>query len=224
MAYVSNKGAVATTVLAAAVANAGTFTVNYPTGFTQESFINGLEKPLSSVVIVNKNDKYNAYGSSGARFNLSFDSSYVTVTNNTGLSLAAGSTIDLFFDQQDDTGVVIIGFRVDLADVTAADIVTGFKPGVVGTIEDIQWVQRTAVTTASKAATITPKIGSTALTGGVLSLTSAACTPLGKVIAATQITGANTLSIDSKVSFTASSVTAFAEGKGNIVMRIRRAS
>lgn len=223
MPYVANRGAVATTTLASAVTDTSTFNVNYPSGWTQEDFINGLLKVNASYGVVNHNDKFNAYGGSGARFTLSFASaSYVTVTNNTGTTLAAGSLVEFFFDAQDDTGVVVLGFPVDLADVTAADVVTSFKPGVAGTLEDVQWVQRTAVTTGSKAATITPYIDGVAVTGGVLSLTSAACTPLGKVVAASQVTAGNTLNMNSKLTFTASAVTAFVEGKGNIYVRIRR--
>lgn len=222
MPYVPNIGASVSLVLASAVANGGTFTVGYPTGFSQESFINGLEKPNSAYIVVNKNDKFNAYGASGARFNLSYGSSNVTVTNNLGYSLPAGTVIDAFFDMQDDTSVVVLAFPVELADVSNADVVTDFKPGVSGVLEDVTWVQRTPVTTAAKLATITPYIDGAAPTGGVLALTSAACTPLGKKIAASQITAGGAISQNSKLTFTASAVTAFVEGRGTIYARIRR--
>ena len=45
------------TVLAAAVTNGNTFTVGYPTGFSQGSFQNGLDAG-NAVMIVNGNDRY----------------------------------------------------------------------------------------------------------------------------------------------------------------------
>lgn len=76
-------------------------------------------------------------------------------------------------------------------------------------------------TTAAKAATLTVQINGTAVTGGVISLTSANCTPAGAAVAATAITGANgTQTINQTVEVAVSGVTAFAEGDGYVELTI----
>lgn len=72
-----------------------------------------------------------------------------------------------------------------------------------------------AATTAAKAATMTLTVSGNAVTGGVISLTSANCTPTGASVAASAISGANaTGAAAGTIEFTASSVTAFVEGDG----------
>lgn len=72
-----------------------------------------------------------------------------------------------------------------------------------------------AVTTGAKAATATVQISGTAVTGGVMSLTSANCTPSGAAVASTAITANNqTQSVGQTLEVAISSVTAFAEGDG----------
>jgi hypothetical protein len=72
-----------------------------------------------------------------------------------------------------------------------------------------------AVTTAAKAATATVQINGAAVTGGVMSLTSANCTPSGAAVAATAITANNgTFVPGSTLEVAISSVTAFLEGDG----------
>lgn len=217
MTYTPNKGAtVPQIVLAAAVANNGTFTVDYPSGFSQLSFNAGLSKYGASQMVVNQNDLYSE-GASG--FTLSFGASNITVTNTTGASLPAGTKIDMFLAQWPTGPVMSIDIPITLAGVSAADVVTNLRPGVAGYITDVQWLQGVPVTTGSKAATLTPKIGTTSLTGGAVALTSATCTPLGAVIDGTQVTANNRLEVESKLSVVASSVTAFAEGAG--ILRIK---
>lgn len=72
-----------------------------------------------------------------------------------------------------------------------------------------------AVTTGAKAATATVQISGTAVTGGVISLTSANCTPSGALVASTAITALNsTFTPGSTLEVAISGVTAFAEGDG----------
>jgi hypothetical protein len=71
------------------------------------------------------------------------------------------------------------------------------------------------VTTAAKAATATVQINGTAVTGGVMALTSAATGTTGLAVAATAITGNNsTTTVSTTLEVAISSVTAFAEGDG----------
>ena len=77
------------------------------------------------------------------------------------------------------------------------------------------------VTTAAKAATLTVQVNGTAVTGGVISLTSANCTPAGAAVAGTAITALNgTQTPNSTVEVAVSSVTAFAEGDGYVELTL----
>jgi len=222
MGNFTRKGARVRTTLTSAVADSGTFTVGYPSGYSQNDFTGGLAVSSGHYAIINNNDKWTSAASKMAA--TTFGASTITVTNNSGVTWNAGDVVDLYFDIVDSTDVEVFEFYIDLASITAADVITSFYPRVIGTIEYFGFVVDKAVTTGSKAATLTPKIGSTALTGGVLSLTSAAATPKGTVIDATAITGANTLTNASAISVTASSVTAFAEGSGSLILRVRKSN
>jgi hypothetical protein len=80
---------------------------------------------------------------------------------------------------------------------------------------------RNPATTAAKLATLTATVGGVAVTGGVIALTSANCTPAGAAVDATAISGAGaTGAADGTIEFTASSVTAFVEGDGYLEITV----
>lgn len=138
-----------------------------------------------------------------------------------GYAVAAGSggTVTMYVTQPDSTGAGSWTFPVNAMTALAnGDWITNFIPGFAGRIVALGWLQGTAVTTASKAATINAEIGTTDLTGGVVSLTSAACTPRGKFIAGTAVTGGNVFTETDTISIEISGVTSFAEGDGLIVV------
>jgi len=89
-----------------------------------------------------------------------------------------------------------------------------FTPGVAGRIKSVQFMVTTAVTTGSKAATLTAKIATVACTGGVISLTSANCTPIGAEVDGTAVTAGNTFGATDQISIDVSAVTTFVEGAG----------
>ena len=110
-------------------------------------------------------------------------------------------------------------FPITLSSITAAgDVVTDITPGFAGAIKKLYWVQGVPVTTAAKAATLNLEVNALDLAGGTIALTSAACTPLGKVIASAAITGSNRFDADDTISVEAASVTAFAEGSGVLLV------
>lgn len=78
-----------------------------------------------------------------------------------------------------------------------------------------------AATTAAKAATLTPIIAATPVTGGVLALTSANMTPINNVVAGTAVTAGATGNAGDALGVTASAVTAFVEGDGVIEFTVR---
>lgn len=69
-------------------------------------------------------------------------------------------------------------------------------------------------TTAAKLATLTAQISGVACTGGVISATSANCTPAGALVAGTAITALNTGVAGATIEINPSAVTAFVEGDG----------
>lgn len=115
-------------------------------------------------------------------------------------------------------GRSILTIPVKLAKLANGDIVTTFTPGFAGTIEKISFVVTDPATTADKAATLNLEIGTTDVTGGVLSLTTTACGTLGKVTDATAITGNNAFEDDDTISVEATNVTAFVEGEGALLI------
>jgi len=84
----SNYATVRTT-LAVDVANAGTFTVPYPTGTVQADYqgANAGNTSDNMVVFDPSGDKY-----VGAQVGFAYGASNVTVTNNSGVTFAAGRT------------------------------------------------------------------------------------------------------------------------------------
>jgi len=108
-----------------------------------------------------------------------------------------------------------------LSGVSAADIVTAFAPGHRFKILAVYAISIVAPTTAAKAATVTTYIGSTAVTGGVLSLTTAALATKGTVLSGSTVTANNEGANTDTITLTGSAVTAFIEGSASIVLRIQ---
>jgi hypothetical protein len=206
-------------VLVSAVADSGTFTIPYPSGKSQQSFDTGLSDPALCYILLD-GDRVN--GPTGV--SLAFGASLITVTNGSGRSWPAGTEYILNIDEKDGNNVEILTFPIPLAAITGnGDVVTEVRPGIDGVIEYVEWVQTRPVTTASRLATLNLEIGTTNVTGGTVALTSAACTPLGKVIPNTANPSANNrLTKESLLSIEASSVTAFAEGEGYLLVRVRK--
>ena len=120
-----------------------------------------------------------------------------------------------------NAGVSLVSFPVTLSAIGNADVVTNFTPGFAFEIVSLHFAVGAPVTTAAKTATLNAEIGAADLTGGVLTITSATATPLGKIINATAITAGNTGTAADTISIEATAVTAFAEGSGAIVLALR---
>lgn len=151
---------------------------------------------------------------SGARTNLNGAdiSAVASITDNSTGS--AGSTIAA------GTDVQTIPIFVNLAQITATTIFN-YTPGFRFKILAISFSAEIAVTTAAKAATITPAVNGSGITGGALALTSANCTPKGTNIAGSTVTAGNTGTAAQTLSLVASAVTAFSEGTGWILLRVQ---
>lgn len=85
--------------MAADVANGATFTVPYPSGFTQAT-LNG----STGGMLVSNQDRFNQAASGAGTVAFSFGASNITVTNNTGRTLTQGSIVRLSFGKTDRAG------------------------------------------------------------------------------------------------------------------------
>lgn len=114
----------------------------------------------------------------------------------------------------------VISIPVKFASIVDGDLVSAVNPGIEGVVTKITCVCTDKVTTGSKMSTLTPSIGTTAITGGVLALKSADFSAVGKVLAATAITAKNRFTKADTIKIVASSTTAFAEGEGVILITV----
>lgn len=120
------------------------------------------------------------------------------------------------------SGLVVVPFYMNLAEITAnGDLLTDYVPGFNGKIESLDWVQMKAVTTAAKLASLNAEIGTVNVTGGVVALTSALCTPQGVKVLGSAITANNVFTATDAISIEASGVTAFVEGSGWLLLKLR---
>ncbi len=118
----SSALAIQTVRLNAAVANAGTVTVAYPAGFNQAALIGS----TGGYTTINNNDVYQQLPS-GVRVNYTFGASDITVTNNTGVTWAAGSDLLISFGRSTIEGryVPSVQFGPPIVALTAATGTTG---------------------------------------------------------------------------------------------------
>jgi hypothetical protein len=82
---------VTSVVLGAAVADAGTVTIEYPAG-TNQAFFTGANASADGAVTLNDNERFRELPS-GVRVNFTYGGSNITLTNNTGITWPAGSVI-----------------------------------------------------------------------------------------------------------------------------------
>jgi len=205
-------------VLAADVVHTGTFTVPYPIGTTQQSFLFGRAGANNYIMV----DYANKFTQAASQISLAYGASLITVTNSTGQTLVAGSRVYVACDQADGDDLVTLSFQMKLAKIANGDLVTDLHPNIAGSIVHWEALITDPVTTAAKLSNLNLEIGTTDVTGGVLALTSALATPLGKVIAASAITANNVLTRESLLSVEASGTTAFVEGEATFFIQIRR--
>jgi len=121
-------------------------------------------------------------------------------------------------------GSIPVSLYLALTGFVAGDQIQYTAP-FKGRLDSYRFSVFSKVTTAAKAATLTPKIVtaaavSTVMTGGVLALTSANCTPEGAQVPATAITGLNKFNRGDTLVFTVSALTAFTEGTGNLLLEL----
>lgn len=129
--------------------------------------------------------------------------------------------IDLGALGTNNSNKVIIPLFTKLIDLVNTQIIAVTVPWNF-TLTSLGFRVRTPATTAAKLATLTAQVNGVAVTGGVLSLTSANTTPTNTLVASTAITAGNTGTAGQNVGALISAVTAFAEGDGYIEFGLTR--
>lgn len=163
-----------------------------------------------------------ASDSAGRLITAAGNADVIAVARDSG---AVGEIHSVVLITRTSTGTInaksILSIPVEFSQITAAmDAVTAFTPGFAGTIIKMDLLTTVPVTTAAKAATLTPYIGAVAVTGGVVGLTSVNATPLGKVVAGSAVSAANAFGATDTISIKATNVTAFTEGKGVLLITL----
>lgn len=110
---------------------------------------------------------------------------------------------------------IIIPLYTKLADLVNTNVLAVAVPYNF-ILTSVGFRVRTPATTAAKLATLTAQVNGVAVTGGVISLTSANATPTNTLVAGTAITAGNTGTAAQTVGVAASAVTAFVEGDGYV--------
>ena len=121
-------------------------------------------------------------------------------------------------------GVYVMPVALQLAAMTtsAADLMTNFVMPHRGKILGFAFAVTTLGTGSGASQVLNLEIGTTNLTGGVLTLLLADATPLGKVTSATAITGNNTFAAGDTLSIeVAASGTVFTAGAGTLLITIQ---
>ncbi|HEY8994269.1 MAG TPA: hypothetical protein VIM71_06395 [Lacunisphaera sp.] len=121
-------------------------------------------------------------------------------------------------------GYYTLNIPVQLTAMTtsAADLITGLVLGHKGKIVSMQFHTTVLGTGSGASQVLNLEIGSTDVTGGVLTLTLATTTPLGNRIAATAITANNEFTATDTLSLeVAASGTVFTAGAGVISIVIQ---
>jgi hypothetical protein len=149
-------------------------------------------------------------------------------------SAADGEIITILLVTRTSSGVTGIGesysqvcIPVTLSLCDNGQILSDFVPGYAGTIEKIEFVTGTPTTDAANCnCVINATIETVATTGGVLTLDVdvAGTDPdtLGKIIAATAITGANTFDANDKIDLVvANTGDPFTVGTGTVIMTLK---
>lgn len=121
---------------------------------------------------------------------------------------------------EDVSGATVISIPVSLADLPAGagDVVTNVPLQGRGAITQVLFLTTVPGAGAAAARALNLEIGSTNLTGGVLSLTLAATDTVGEVVSGTAITGNNVFNDGDTLSVEVAAGTVFTGGEGVLLI------
>lgn len=136
---------------------------------------------------------------------------------------SAGEIHSVYLVSRASAGAIqksVLSIPYKLSKIANGDLVTEIVPGFPGRIIKWWFTITDPATTAGKTADLNLEINSANVTGGVLQLTSANCTPKGSKVEAAAVTANNVFGAEDSISIEASNVTAFAEGEGVLMISI----
>ena len=199
-----------------AVATDATMTFTYPSGNASRYAKSGEKLVIKGL--------QNTLAQAADTFTLAYGASSVVVTYKDATSIPAGTEVQIQLPLAEKVGVQVITIPAQLAAFTtaAADLITNYVPGFAFKLLGIEFVTTTLGTGTSASMVFNAEIGTTNVTGGVLTLLLADTDTLGKKTAATAITGANTGSATDTLSLeVAASGTVFTAGAGYFLVKLQ---
>lgn len=238
------------TIATAVTSPAGTVAIGYPSGTVQADFIND-NASATSYLYVNDNDRYTeaadqfdiSFGASTITLTNKTTSTWaigdkITLNAANAGSLDPADLIQIapivsLTDNSTGTGsdtiaagvgVFTLPIHLNLAAMTtaAADLITNYVLGFKFKLLSVSFVTTKLGTGASASQVLNFEIGSTNVTGGVLTLLLADTDTLGKKTDATAITAANTGSATDTLSLeVATGGTVFTAGEGDLLLKLQ---
>ena len=238
------------TIATAVTSPAGTVAIGYPSGTVQADFT-GDNASATSYLLVNDNDRYTeaadqfdiSFGASTITLTNKTTSTWA-IGDKITLNAANASVLDpadlvtfgpivSLTDSTGGTGsdtlaatagIVTVAMHLDLVALTtsAADLLTAYTPGYAFELLSLEAVFTTLATGSGASQVLNLEIGTTNVTGGVLTLLLADGDTLGKKKAATAITAANIGTASDTISLeVAASGTVFTAGKVTLLLKLR---
>lgn len=128
---------------------------------------------------------------------------------------AAGEVHTVYVVTRTSTGTntkSIFTWYVPLAGLTTGDVLTNYTPGFAGTITKFSAAVITGTTDVDADATFNLEIGTTNVTGGVITISDANVTTKGAVVDGTAITAANVFTGTDTISIETVVTNAFSDG------------
>lgn len=170
-------------------------------------------EPIAAATLAHKLGKGNSFGTA-----LTSGASQAAVTDNStgtaGDTIAAGAGVTTIT-------IPLTSLATGLS-TSAIDLLTNYTPGYKFKLLSFAFVTTVAGTGASASQVFNLEIGTTNVTGGVLTLALADTDTIGKVTSATAITAANTGANNATISIEmAAGGTVFTAGAGYFVLRIQ---
>jgi hypothetical protein len=111
-------------------------------------------------------------------------------------------------------GVEYWNFPLSLIIAASGDLMTAWVPGFAGRIVSLSWTTQIVGAGVGASITMNAEIGTTDVTGGVVTITLATTTPAGTRIAGTAVTAANAFTAADSISLETVVGTAFSAGSG----------
>jgi len=116
---------------------------------------------------------------------------------------------------------MLFSVPIYLNNLATGDVLTTYTPGFAGTIVKVSAAVIEPTTDVDADATINLEIGTTNLTGGVVTLSDANMTPLGTVVDGTAITAANVFTASDTISIETVVTNAFSDGEILLIIVIQ---